>query len=1071
VHPVNKSIGTPALEGAGKLQPASGTGRGLLDEKEKGPGVDFAPVVFKGEFEIVKQIRNDSSHVFVCFRLPEAIRTKLSELSAALVKDRADPEDVDHVTVLYVPSDDEIAEEVASKAAERATEALKELEPVKARLQGWGYFDGAEKAGERSTALVALLDAPGLAEAHVALKAALTEAGLPADEQTHGYVPHATLAYLEAGERIENLPELGHEFEINELELVHGETYTIPFGRVEKADPRSDTPWNPSHVEDRPTDQLVLRHWDLHHEFKRLKWELNRPTSAVVNEHARVVDELFRRGVKHPAPPDNGLDDFSEDFEEHEGSQPDWTSPDMRIETEKRVDPNPGVFASPGGKARFSEKLVGMLPVHSTYVEPFAGGAAVLFKKEPADVEVINDLDESIAQAYKDIKAITNAELDKIKGKDWVGKRDTFRRLHKTQPSNRVDRLYRFLYISFFSYGSTRGKGYNPVRDGRNAAETIAGRIERGRKRLKGVRILCGDYADAIKPYDGKKTVFFLDPPYAGYCADLGEGKFDEEKFVDVLRNLKGKFVLTYGARSKLMAKLRKAGFLIKRVAYPRTGLGMTSFDEQGNRRTDLSTLVVSNFEIKKKAELEEEEEVFVDVTDEEIAELEKQDPGPEAPRRFTIHRHWTGEEVHVDLRIEKGNLLEGWSLEQEIDVVDPVETLAAAKSIEDDWLQAEHVAAVRKALHPRKWLDAEGATKPGEDGQHPIGGDDTFPGVFHIVEKGLAEVGAVKPWFRELWLHGEHGRCRLLLKQSKFPISKARHSRSVCMADGCKRAPEVDVLWADGRGRAWFCKEHLETWKQGFKDRGEEGLLEIVGEKKITAGEVPAKWADVHKCVDVVVVTKEIPSVGEGSEWVASRPVDSAPYVLGSEAVETGWIPPAGISALPAGVRKQIPAELRYWEKRNAAEIRDQLVEAIEAGEVKVSLAKRIDMIDSYLEVPIQKVDTDKRLVTGVVLEPDEVDAQGDTIDAGAIERAAHNFLAKYNKETEIGNLHKIFGQNGLELVESWIAPVDMTLGKGKVKLGTWLMTIRVLNDHTWQQVKTGEITGLSIGGTASVV
>jgi len=986
------------------------------------------------------------------------------------VKDRADPEDVDHVTLLYVPSDKEITEEVASKAAAAARDALKkfELGPVKARLQGWGYFDGAEKGEERSTALVALLDAPGLAEVHLVLKAALTEAGLPADEQTHGFVPHATLAYLEAGERIENLPELGDEIVINELELVHSETYRIPIGgKVEKSDPRSDTPWDPSHLEDRASEQLVARHWDLHLEFR----QPGRPTSALVNEHARIVDELFGRGVKHPAPPDNGLDDLSEDFEEYESKQPDWTRP-MRPkildDLEKRVDPNPGVFASPGGKARIAEALVKMLPSHSTYVEPFAGGAAVLFKKEPCDVEVLNDLDESIVQAYKDVKAITNAELEQLRGKDWVGKRATFRRLHKSQPSNRVERLYKFLYVSFFSYGSTRGKGYNPVRDGRNPVDTILGRIERGRKRLKGVRLMCGDYAATIKAHDSKGTVFFLDPPYAGYCADLGEGKFDEEKFVETLKNLKGKFVLTYGARSKLMSKLRAAGFKIKRIAIPRTGLGLTSRDEKGERRTDLTTLVVSNFETTKKAAAGEE--FLVDVTDGEIVELEKR-LDPEAPRRFTVHRHWRGGESHVDLRIEKGNLLEGWSLEQNPTNAEPVETLAAAQEIGGDWFQREETAAVRKDLHPLKWLDVEGVTKRGEGGQDPIGGNSEFPGVFHIVEKGLAEIGAVKPWLREFWLHGELGRCRLILKQVAFPIVKARHSRSRCMFEGCKRAPEVDVLWADGRGRAWFCEEHLEAWKQGFKDRGVEGYLEIVGEKKVTTGEVPEKWADVHKGVDVVVVTKEIPPSEIGSRWIATRPENPMPYVLGLDAVEKGWIPPTGISALPAGVRKQIPEAFRYWEKENALETRDRLVEEIQDGKIKVNLTKRIDMVEAQLEVPIQKVDTDKRLVTGVVLEPDEVDAQGDTIDEEAIERAAHNFLARYNKETEIGNLHKIFGQNGLELVESWIAPVDMKLGKGKVKRGTWLMTIRVLNDHTWQQVKTGEITGLSIGGTASVI
>jgi DNA adenine methylase len=35
-------------------------------------------------------------------------------------------------------------------------------------------------------------------------------------------------------------------------------------------------------------------------------------------------------------------------------------------------------------------------------------------------------------------------------------------------------------------------------------------------------------------------------------------------------------------------------------------------------------------------------------------------------------------------------------------------------------------------------------------------------------------------------------------------------------------------------------------------------------------------------------------------------------------------------------------------------------------------------------------------------------------------------------------------------------------------VSKGTWLMAVRVLDDGLWEQVKTGGITGFSIGGSA---
>lgn len=39
----------------------------------------------------------------------------------------------------------------------------------------------------------------------------------------------------------------------------------------------------------------------------------------------------------------------------------------------------------------------------------------------------------------------------------------------------------------------------------------------------------------------------------------------------------------------------------------------------------------------------------------------------------------------------------------------------------------------------------------------------------------------------------------------------KAQHSRSACME--CKSSPVIDVHWADGRGRAWFCARHFKVW------------------------------------------------------------------------------------------------------------------------------------------------------------------------------------------------------------------------------------------------------------------
>src|SRR6266478_2787679 len=54
-----------------------------------------------------------------------------------------------------------------------------------------------------------------------------------------------------------------------------------------------------------------------------------------------------------------------------------------------------------GGKNRLATKIISLLPEHTTYVEPFAGGAQVLFHKPPSHVEVLNDLDFDIVNFFR----------------------------------------------------------------------------------------------------------------------------------------------------------------------------------------------------------------------------------------------------------------------------------------------------------------------------------------------------------------------------------------------------------------------------------------------------------------------------------------------------------------------------------------------------------------------------------------------------------------------------------------------------------------------------------------------
>lgn len=156
----------------------------------------------------------------------------------------------------------------------------------------------------------------------------------------------------------------------------------------------------------------------------------------------------------------------------------------------------------------------------------------------------------------------------------------------------------------------------------------------------------------------------------------------------------------------------------------------------------------------------------------------------------------------------------------------------------------------------------------------------------------------------------------------------------------------------------------------------------------------------------------------------------------------------------------------------------RAALAQGVAIGDVK-STAKAGDETESghdrvTVTAPVCKVDAEKRLVYGVVLEPNVVDSQNEWERPETIERTAHLFLAKYNEETELGHQHATFDIRA-EVVESYIAPQDLDFdgeltAENVIRKGSWVLVVHITDDELWQAVKDGDITGFSIGGVATV-
>ncbi len=69
-----------------------------------------------------------------------------------------------------------------------------------------------------------------------------------------------------------------------------------------------------------------------------------------------------------------------------------------------------------GGKQTLLRHILPLIPTHRCYTEAFVGGAALYFAKEPAEVEVINDVNVNLINFYQVLQTnfpALKTEIDK----------------------------------------------------------------------------------------------------------------------------------------------------------------------------------------------------------------------------------------------------------------------------------------------------------------------------------------------------------------------------------------------------------------------------------------------------------------------------------------------------------------------------------------------------------------------------------------------------------------------------------------------------------------------------------
>lgn len=262
-----------------------------------------------------------------------------------------------------------------------------------------------------------------------------------------------------------------------------------------------------------------------------------------------------------------------------------------------------------GGKQQLAERILSLMPVHERYNEPFFGGGAIFFAKQPAPIEFINDINGEMVNFYRVLKQNfeeLKSEVDCTLHSEFQHRQACDIYSNPLTHSN-ILRAWAVWMLSHQSIYSILGNHWsvsidkNKARQVHNSKEAFTITYAR---RLERTSIFCRDALRVIESTDTPTTFHYVDPPY--YNADMGHyGGYTIENFEDLLKSLteiKGKFLLSSYPSELLAQYTAQAGWhtiAIDMTKSSGAGIGTTS-----HTKTEVLTLNYDSDNILQQARL-----------------------------------------------------------------------------------------------------------------------------------------------------------------------------------------------------------------------------------------------------------------------------------------------------------------------------------------------------------------------------------------------------------------------------------------------------------------------------------
>ncbi|HBX44486.1 MAG TPA: methyltransferase [Porphyromonadaceae bacterium] len=205
-----------------------------------------------------------------------------------------------------------------------------------------------------------------------------------------------------------------------------------------------------------------------------------------------------------------------------------------------------------GGKQQLTKRILSLIPTHKQYDEPFFGGGAIFFAKQPSEIEFINDVNGEMVNFYRTLKRKFPELKDEVDCTLHSEFQHNQAREIYSDPLSHSDVLRSWAVwmlskqsiYSIFTNGWAVSIDSNKAKQVQWSKETFTILYAR---RLERTSIFCRDAINVIESTDTPTTFHYVDPPY--FNSDMGHydgyTKEDFTNLLNVLSSCRGRFMLS----------------------------------------------------------------------------------------------------------------------------------------------------------------------------------------------------------------------------------------------------------------------------------------------------------------------------------------------------------------------------------------------------------------------------------------------------------------------------------------------------------------------------------------------